>query len=413
MFALSEELFHSGRSALRTALISALKRKRDGRLYAEEAVAGRSLLDWQVDVALRLGCERVVCLCEAPSQAVIAQQRRVEGAGLAFHTARGPLQLASLFRDEDMVLLLRDALFVGGDTACDLLAEEGQLEPAIWTLPASHALTTAFPEDFERIDRERHWAGVAVIPGQCARALGDLPSDGDAVSLLLRLALQHRTECKAVPVQILESDDWVTASDQSALERLGAGMMATSLPDPQWAGPTNALATTIVRRSAPYWLQSTPEMSGLGALSFGVMGAGFAAVGYPVPGLAVVALGAFAAALSANARQMRMALGGEKAGAAWQTGLPLAMLLLATLTLVVANSQESDWLIRASLPVFAMGLAWIAGEDRVAKISAFWRDLPLHMAFSALAAGLGYLQEGMIAFALAALLHLVVRTTKQ
>jgi len=398
---------------LRTALISALTRNRHGNLLAEEAVAGRALLAWQVDVALRLGCERVICLCEAPSAAVIAQQRRLESKGLAFHTARGPLQLANLVRDADEVFLLCDGLFVSADTASDLLTCDGELVSGIWTLPANHALASTFPYLFERIDRDRHWAGAAIIPGQCVRALGDLPEDGDAVSLLLRIALQERTGCNAVPSQLLESDDWIPAGDQAALGRREAAMMSSSLPDSQWAGPMSAGATEIVRRTAPFWLQSAPEGAGLSALLFSAIGAGLAAFGYAVPGLIVAAVGAFAAMLSANSRALRGALYSQAENQIWRIGFPFAMLILALVTLVLANSQEDEWLVRASLPIFAIGLASINGEERRAQISAFWRDTPAHLLFFALFAGFGYLQESIIAFSLAALLQLAVRSKKQ
>ncbi|MCK0099490.1 hypothetical protein MWU38_08850 [Qipengyuania sp. S6317L1] len=398
---------------MRTALISALTRDRHGSLLAEEVVASRALLAWQVDVALRLGCERVICLCDSPSSAVIAQQRRLENKGLAFHTARGPLQLVNLVRDTDDVFLLCDGLFLSAETATDLLTHEGELVSGIWTLPANHALASTFPDLFERIDRDRHWAGAAIIPGKCVHGLGDLPEDGDAVSLLLRLALQERTGCNAVPSQFLEGDDWVPAGDKAALERREAKMMSLSLPDQQWAGPISAGATEIVRRTGPLWLQSAPEGCGLSALLLGLIGAGLAWFGYAVPGLLVAAVAAFAAVLSANGRALRSALYTSVEDRIWQIGFPFVMLMLALVTLVMANSQEDDWLVRASLPVLALGLASINGQERSRQISAFWRDTPAHLLIFALFAGLGYLQESLIAFALAALLQLAVSSRKQ
>lgn len=398
---------------MRTALISALKRTGEGILRAEETIAGRALLDWQVDLAADLGCERIICLCEGPSAVVIAQQQRVETAGLAFHTARGPLQLAGLVRDEDVLVLQLDGLFVSTTAASDLLMVDGELCEAVWTLPASRGLSSAFPEDFERIDREQNWAGLAVMPGECVSGLADLPGDGDAYSLLLRLALQARTQCKPLPAAHLESDDWFLVSDQDARERRGAAMMASGLPKPEWAGLANAIANKIVRRTAPHWLQSAPEISAMSAIALGMIGVALASLGNGVAGVAVASLGAFAAALSKNAREMRSALGGQSEGRIWSYGFPIATIFLAIPVLVLASVRGESWLVHISLPIFALAPALIVGQDRKRSISAFWRDTPLHLLFFAAAASLGYLQEGLIVFGLAALLQLALRSFRQ
>ena len=108
---------------MRIALVSAIERTSDNELRAEQELAGRSVLEWQVDLALKLGCERVICLCTAPaSDLIISQHRRVESAGASFHALRNHLQLTNLVRDEDQLFIQLDGLIIDQDALETLLS---------------------------------------------------------------------------------------------------------------------------------------------------------------------------------------------------------------------------------------------------------------------------------------------------
>lgn len=404
---------------LRTALVSAVKQISNeapgaGELRAEQLLAGRALLEWQVDLALNLGCERIICLCEAASSIIIAQQRRVEAAGFAFHTVRGPLQLAGLVRDEDALIVQLDGLFVASAISAELLAPSGELRRALWTLPANHPLCASFPDDFERIDRERHWAGLAIVPGECARGLGELPGDSEAVSMLLRLALQAKTQCRGLSSAQLEADDLFLVSDTQAVERRGEAILDAGLAKPHWAGPGTAIATVAVRKTASSWLGKGSEISGIAALGLGLVGAGLAGAGYGAgfgaAGLCLAGLGAFAATMSASAGTMRSTIAGVEPGAVWKKALPIVMAALAIVALTLANTQSDGWLLRASLAILAVGIAWLCGQSGSTKARAFWRDTPVHMLILACAAGFGVLEDALLVLSLGGLLTLVFLT---
>lgn len=410
---------------MKIALISAIRRTESGILLAEQTLAGRIVLAWQVDNALELGCERILCLCDSLCDAAIAQQRRVEGEGLGFHMVRGPLQLAGLVRPEDQLVIQLDGLLLGSEQLRQMEAggESGidsshkPIPNAIWTIGANHQLSAAYPEDFERIDQARHWAGLAIIPGECAAGLEQMPADADTVSLLLRLALQARTPCKSVPVQMLEGNQWLLADDEQVLERRGAALIENKLPDASWSAPSLGVARAVVRATARRWLGKGSEWSG--SLGIGIMGVGalVGALGHAPLGLSMASLGAFVVTLGLMAGAMRSGLSGKAPNPGFQSLFERGIVLLAATALIGAYDQGAyevgDWVLRVSVPCLAVALARLASIEATSKIRPFWRDVSLHLALFAIAVSFGALEPAMLVFSMAALFLLMHRKSKR
>lgn len=400
-----------------TALVSATKRTGSGALRAELVLAGRSVLARQIDLARALGCERIVCLCEVPGAEVIARQREVETAGLAFHAVRGHLQLPGLVRADDEVLVLLDGLVVEPVVGRELALAGNGLRQTIATLATAHPLSASHPGDFERIDRERHWAGLAVIGGRQVHDLADLPPDGEAVSLLVRLALQARIECREVPARHLENDRWLIATDDEAMGRLSDRMVDSGLPARVWTGPSQSLAAGLVRSLGPRRMARGAETGAVVAgvlLTLAIVLAGF---GYSAAGLGIAALGLFAASVASVFARLRHHLAPTTASS--PLGKALASnelgnlaLLLATVAVMFALERRINPLNSLAIPVLAMGLGWLSGRACTGRAKAFWRDSPLHLAILAAASLFGMLEEGVILFALGALLHLMLNARK-
>ncbi|EAQ30269.1 hypothetical protein NAP1_05815 [Erythrobacter sp. NAP1] len=398
---------------MRTALVAAIKRTSSGNLLAELTLGGRSVLAWQIELAQALGCERVVCMCESPSEEVLAQQKWVESDGHEFHVVRGNIQLTGIMRADDDLVLIADGLVPDRGAVLGLMSDQAQLKKGIWTIASGHELAEAFPEDFERIDRDRHWAGLAIMRAGKVQELADLPQDGNATSLLLRLALQARTECLAVSSDSLEEDRWLLATSQAALEERERALITSSAPAAPASAPFQAVADAIVRETAPRWLEKGAEMSAVGAIAMLGIGALLAGLGLGPWGLGVAAIGAFVGQLSGSWARMRSALWSRGASARLERGLSIVtdLLCVAALALTIASTSISLPLI--SLAILAMVLSQIAGEghtpNRPPLVTAIWRDRALHMAIFAGAAGFGLLPEALALFALAAAVQLMLR----
>ena len=88
------------------------------------------------------------------------------------------MQLVSLFTADQELFVIADGLVVEPDLAEDVLSGR----QAVVTIPSPSSLATDYPEDFERIDADRAWAGLARIRGNLVVRLADLPGDGDVTS---------------------------------------------------------------------------------------------------------------------------------------------------------------------------------------------------------------------------------------
>ncbi len=164
-------------------------------------IAGATLAQHQLGLALALDCQRVICIARETSPDVIALQHAAEATGLQFYLSTGPRQLASLVTASDELVVICEGLFVDSASAAALFAGRGA---AVLVQPIEGAQVAGF----ERIDINRAAAGIGRIPGVLAERLHELPADCDAVSALTRIALQAGVELREVPVTARAGAGW-------------------------------------------------------------------------------------------------------------------------------------------------------------------------------------------------------------
>ena len=175
--------------------------------------AGKTIARRQIELALALGCERVVCLADNLGPGLIALQHEVESAGAKFHVISVPRALCGLVYATDELIMLADGVLPLADEARDILAKGN----AIVVVSAE----TGIPAGFERIDLNHAWAGALVMPGKLVERLNELPQDCDGVSSLLRIALQGRVPERVLADTALAEGRWAmlsTTGDAASLE---------------------------------------------------------------------------------------------------------------------------------------------------------------------------------------------------
>lgn len=398
---------------MRTALLAALDHGDDAGLRAALMLGGRSVLARQGDAVRALGCKRVICLTERFGEEVLALQRMVERDGGEFHAVRSGLQLPGILRAEDEIVVMLDGLVPHGGALEAAICADGALVKGVVTLPASHPLARDHPQAFERIDRERSWAGVFVMGAGPIQRLADLPGDSAAIPLLLRLALQAGTPCRPLDPEGWGDGDWLFATSRAGLVAREQAMVDSVLAEAPWTGPGRALAQEIARRLAPRGLTSGPMAGAGAALALLVLGAVLAGVGFGTTGLLLASLGAFAGAWSQAAARLAHGLLGEarrpfpsRAVEAAADGLAAAALVCA---LLFGSAGTVTALAEAALGPFAIGLARLAGRVSGPLERAFWEDRALQLAAFALATGLGMLAPATALFGLTALVRLLLR----
>ncbi len=368
-------------------------------------LAGRSVLAWQAQLAREMGCTRIICLCEAPSENLLSLQREIESAGGEFHAIRGNLQLVSLMRADDDLVLIADGLLPDRRALSEFMGAGDVLKRGVATIPASHSLTEQHAEDFERIDRDRHWAGFAVMRADQVQKLADLPSDGDAMSLLLRLALQARVECRSLAPRAVDGQGWILASHADVLAEREQALVTAGASVPAWTGPSRAAAGLLVRETAPRQLDKGPEISTGLAAFFAATGIALAGFGFGAAGLGMAAIGALAGSVSGAWSGLRRSLWAQTNGAKLFEYTSPAIDIAALVCLILVQGWQENPITQIALPVLAIGLARLASGEERPLSQAFWKDRALHLAGFAIAAATGYLGEALAIFACAALIQ--------
>lgn len=368
---------------MRTALIAALKRTGSGTPRGALALAGRTVLARQVDWLRSIGCERILCLCEGADGEVLRLQREVEAAGGNFQALRGFLHLPALVRAEDELVILADGLLPDPELAATLLAQGAPPPRFVATLPASSPLVAQHPEDFERIDAQAHWAGLLVMRGAPVQHLADFPPDADAISLLLRLALQAGTPRRALPGEDPAPAGWLLATDETALAAQEQALITRAAGAPEWRRPAQALARVAAQALAPQGLERGPLIAAgagavlhLAALAAAWWGAGAAA-------LALAGLGALGAALAGSLGRMADELLGGNGRLSRRTRLDRAVDMAAAAVLLIVLSPPGTIAPLAMLGPVLVGLARLTPSDVPLAVLADRAVLPGALAIAA------------------------------
>lgn len=397
---------------MRIGLIAALRRSSDGTaLRAALPLAGRSVAAWQAALLQSLGVERVLCLIDAPTDAVPGLQHQLEARGVQFHALRGFAALPALVRAEDDLIVIADGLVPDPELVRGLLGAGGAGAPirAVATIPAAHPLAMAHPEDFERIDAARHWAGVLAMRGAPVQQLADFPADADAIGLLLRLALQAGTPPRDLAAPGLGPEEWLLARDAAALAQHERALIARAAPPADPRTPTNALAAAAVRALVPRWLGQGVRAAGGIALTALFAGALASAAGFGATGLLMAALGAFAAEAARGFGRIAAHLRREKGEPRFAAALAAAVDLMAGGIAWLALAPPPAWQPLAVLAPVVLGLVRLLARSGETALAVAARDRAGLLLLLALAAALGLLPEALACLALglvaALLLH--------
>jgi MobA-like NTP transferase domain len=168
------------------ALIGAYQEDDNGGLRALLPLSGRTLIEYQVRCAATAGAAPIVIVVERVPQALQDAFERLRLDGIGIFPASDPQESVSRFEAGSMILLIGDGVAAPA-TLVTRLAEEAV--PAVATVPddEEHA-------QFERIDAQSRWAGVAIIESRVLGSTAAILGDWDLQSTLLRRTLQEGAE---------------------------------------------------------------------------------------------------------------------------------------------------------------------------------------------------------------------------
>lgn len=396
---------------MRVGLIAALRDAETGEPRGSLMLAGRSVLAWQVAMLQSLGAERVMCLCNPRDGEVLRLQHQVEAGGAAFHALQSFAAIPALVRSEDDLIILHDGLVPDPTVVRALVGAGPGLQRMVAAIPSDHPLATTYPEDFERIDAARHWAGLLVMRGSPVQQLADFPADADAMSVLLRLALQAGTPCRDLTANDLAPESWLLAESTAAVVRHEQALIGAAAGPADWRAPAAALAGTVVRALAPRGLAQGGLIAGSAALALLAAAVLIAAFGPAFAALGVAALGSFAARVSLSYAALSAALrrveGRPRAGDVLKAGADL----LVAVSLWFAIAPWPEWQPLAVLGPLTIGMARLTEHSPASPVVTIAADRVCLLCALALAAAANLLPEALACLALGLLAGLLLRGT--
>ncbi len=330
-------------------------------------LAGHSIAARQLELVLGLGCERIVCLSNGLGRDVIALQHQAEAAGARFNLIAGSRQLAGLVNTADELVVVAGGLLPAATEAKSALANG----PGVLALPVEAGITAGF----ERIDLNHAWAGVLAMPGTLVERLNQLPPDCDAISALLRIALQGRVPERALPEAVLAERRWALVTSAAQLAELEPEWYRRHVAPPSPFAPGRAVARIAIRAGgakllARGWKPLFLAAGGTLIAGFGVVAAWFE---QGVAGIALCGLGWLL--LEAGDALASLGFAGRDGKQDRHRVLPLAALaidlaLIAVLALALPGTRAE----RLFAPLMLVGIARVAGALLRGKWSQLVQD---------------------------------------
>ncbi len=163
-------------------------------LLLAEKLYGKPLLFHQIRKLQTAGAERFYIVVDAVSGALIALGDELRSLGISIEFLRTPADLANKAQQTPCIMLY----------SADILADNA----LITSLATKNTNTILVVEelegnqDFERIDLNSRWGGLALIEQRTLSAVSSMPEGWDVASTLLRQSLQDR----ATPLMVRQSD---------------------------------------------------------------------------------------------------------------------------------------------------------------------------------------------------------------
>lgn len=309
-------------------------------------LGGRPVAWHQLQAALGLGCERIVCLVDVPGPALAQIQREAEARGVKFSAIANSRALSGLVNAADTLFVFAPGVLPDREWLNQALGARA----GIASLPAERATE----QGFERIDRDRAWGGVLATRGDAVEALAALPHDADPIAGLLRVALQRGGRCVDVPERWLDDGRWAMLGDVKSARRVEAGWQVRHVPPPAVTRPGEALAHIIARTLLP-GSANRPRLAPslrIGGIVLAVAGGVAGYFGSTVGGLVALLLAALVGEVGERLARFARAGAGAAPSRRW-SDVREGVLDLALVAIAASPEAFASW----SAPFTALVLA--------------------------------------------------------
>ncbi len=140
------------------------------------------VIDQQIQSVVNAGANKIILVSPTMNNMVLQYVDRLQGQGIDIEIVRSGHDLVQFVAPENELIYLNDGILPDRSTIEKLSSFQGEI---IFVTPESPQAT-----EFERIDRNDRWLGVAKLKTSRLSEFIDLPEDWDVGSALLRGAVQ-------------------------------------------------------------------------------------------------------------------------------------------------------------------------------------------------------------------------------
>lgn len=361
----------------------------DGIEEQKCAILGKTRAQRQLEFALELGCSQLILQGSGISTRAVSLKQQAEACKMGVQTTPGSHALAGALSGDDRLLVLSPDLVPGSAEAVRLLSQG----LAVLTLPAEAGI----PAGFERIDRERAWAGALVMQGALVSRLFELPEDSDPQSALLRIALQAGVPERRLDQSKLAEGSWAAARSNAERGAAEERWTARFLPEPPRFALARRAGHAIARRLAPAMLVQAAAVPAIIGSAVALLGASLVA-----PSLGGAALSFAFLLLSVLVLETGIALAKLRAAPFRKAGGLRHLRLAVDVTLLAAGAFAigGDW-HRQLFPPLMLLVALHLPPQGSSFLPSLLRDRAVIAAILVAGAALGVAELTIMALALA------------
>ena len=351
--------------------------------------AGQSVAERQIDLAVDLGAERIVCLVDTIDGDVIDLQDTAKNAGVKFTAVSGARSLLGQVAASDQLIVLGDGVLPQTALVRKHLGEK----PGVLVIPAEGAVE----DGYERIDGEWAWAGALRASGAIVESLSQLPPDVDPISALLRIALQRGTRVIPVDGAKAARGGWLLARDEDQLAVHQQAFLRRQASLHSIFQPVRALADRLALKIAGAALDR--NATGFPAMAIGIVSAlgavAAASEGMIVAAFALLTLAAFLCDIGRSLDRILSGISQKKTGRQWSAPAASGVIKVAFVALCVLSAQDGPPVDYGVLALLFLGLLRMVGQSAPSRWVEPVQDRTLMLAVIAVAASIGALKPAL------------------
>ena len=307
------------------ALLSAAGSNEDSNYLI--SAGGQPVLAHQIAALRSVGISKFLIEVESVPGTLLAMADRLILSGCSVDFIRSAQDLRAKLGTGEIMIVQAEGVYIVPELLTTLLGNPGQF---IVTVDGR-----AENEAFERMDLNTRWAGLAVVPANTVRSIGELPEGWSITSSLLRHAMQDGVAQRPLKQMHLQQGKFRRIDSVVGAEKLTVEMMTRRAGRESGFIEAKIFSPIAAKIASLLWpVRSRAMLADGSALVLSATSAGLAGFGW-------TASAAIAAIIAIFSNSVRLALGNAETGQGVSRLVEPVMWFLLVASLLLATIGEA------------------------------------------------------------------------